>query len=39
VGIAVGLLLHSDLLGIVFGAGTGAGICLVQKRRARGEEN
>jgi hypothetical protein len=31
------LVLHSYLLDIVFGAG--AGICLVQKRRARGEEN
>jgi hypothetical protein len=38
-GIAVGVALHSYPLGIVIGVGFGAALCLVQKRRARGEEN
>jgi len=39
IGIVVGIALHSYLLGIVFGVLTGAGICLVSKRRERGEQN
>ena len=40
IGLAiVGIALHSYLLGIVFGVLTGAGICLVSKRRERGEQN
>jgi hypothetical protein len=39
VGIALGVALHSYVLGIIIGIGFGAALCLVQKRRARGEQN
>ena len=39
VGIALGLVLHSYALGIIIGVAFGAALCLVQKRRARGEQN
>jgi hypothetical protein len=38
-GIVVGVALHSYVLGIAIGVGFGAALCLVQKRRARGEQN
>jgi len=39
VGIVFGVALHSYALGIVIGVGFGAGLCLVSKRRERGEQN
>ena len=39
VGIVVGFVLHSYLLGIFIGVLFGTALCLVQKRRARGEQN
>ena len=38
-GIVVGVALHNYALGIIIGVGFGVALCLVQKRRARGEEN
>ena len=39
VGIVLGLVLHSYVLGILIGVGFGAALCLVTKRRERGEQN
>jgi hypothetical protein len=39
VGIVFGIALHSYLLGIVIGVLFGVGLCLVSKRRERGEQN
>ena len=38
-GIVFGVVLHSYLIGIALGLGTGAAMRLVQQRRARGEQN
>jgi F0F1-type ATP synthase assembly protein I len=38
-GIVLGVALHSYALGFIIGIGFGAGLCLVQKRRDRGEQN
>jgi hypothetical protein len=38
-GIVLGVVLHSYVLALVIGVLSGAAMCLVQKRRARGEQN
>jgi hypothetical protein len=38
-GIVFGVALHSYALGVVIGVGFGVALCLVGKRRERGEQN
>jgi galactitol-specific phosphotransferase system IIC component len=38
-GVVIGVALHSYTLGIIIGVGFGAALCLVSKRRERGEQN